>query len=64
MNAPSGAASVTLAASLSFVMVVFKTIPSNGSPFALAVDYIRAVRKDIGLNIPEIHNDFGGIISS
>lgn len=50
--------------SLSFVTSVFKAIPSSGSLDSLAVVYMIAVKKDIGLNIPEIQSDFGGAISS
>lgn len=39
-------------------------MPSNGSPDDLAVTYMIAVRKDIGLNMPDIHRDAGGFISS
>ena len=50
--------------SLSFVISVFKTMPSNGSPDYLAVTCMIAVRNDIGLNMPEIQREHGGFISS
>jgi len=45
------------------VTLVYKTISSNGNPFCLAVTYIIAVKKDIGLNMKAMHNDFGITIS-
>ena len=64
MNAPVSADSVMTAGSLSFEISVFKTMPSNGSPDYLAVTCMIAVRNDIGLNMPDIHREHGGFISS
>jgi len=63
-KAPISAGSPTYVGSLSFVTSVFNAIPSNGRLLNLAVFYIIAVKKDIGLNIPEIQSDLGGVISS
>jgi len=45
------------------VTFVYSTISSKGNPFNLAVTYIMAVKKDIGLKSKEIQRDLGITIS-
>jgi len=45
------------------VTLVYKSILSKAYPFSLAVAYIIAVKKDIGLNKYDIHKLVGVIIS-
>lgn len=45
-------------------MSVLRVMSSKASPSALAVVCIIAVKKDIGLKRPEIHKEFGAVISS